>query len=112
LSKLPNLTYNGIWLIDLNLKKKNKTLQLKQGYHQNFNISLFHITFGKNFYNVDKIIFFQEVLQFKNVIMLCYSKQSSVRMITKVPPPLTWCFCQIIINCLSLIVTVCFLNQF
>ncbi len=32
------------------------------------------------------IIFFQKVLQFKNVIMICYSKESSMRMVSKVPP--------------------------
>jgi hypothetical protein len=58
--------------IDLNLLFFLKTLQLKQGYHQNFNISLFNITFVKTFYNVDidhlfflsrfasKIIFFKK----------------------------------------------------
>ncbi len=44
--------------------------------------------------------------------MLCYSKQSSVRMTTKVPPPLTYHICQIIVDCLSYVVIVCNLNQF
>jgi hypothetical protein len=44
-------------------------------------------------------------------MMLCYSKQSLVRMTTKIPPSLTWHIYQIVINCLSLVVTTCVLNQ-
>ncbi len=58
-----------------------------------------------------KIILFQKVLQFKDVIMHCYSKQSLVRMIIRVPPSLTLHICQILIDCLSLVVTICVLNQ-
>ncbi len=58
-----------------------------------------------------KIILFQKVLQFKDVIMHCYSKQSLMKMITRVPPPLTWHICQIFVDCFSLVVTTCVLNQ-
>jgi len=61
---------------------------------------------------VSKIILFQKVLQFKDAIMHSYSKQSLVRMTTRVPPPLTWHICQILIDCLSHGVTTCVLNQF
>ncbi len=43
--------------------------------------------------------------------MCCYSKQNSMRMTTKVPPPLTWHICQIVVDCFSLVVTTCVLNQ-
>jgi hypothetical protein len=60
---------------------------------------------------VSKIILFQKVLQLKDVIMHCYSKQSLVRMTTSFPPPLTWHVCQILVHCLYPIVTTCVLNQ-
>ncbi len=34
-----------------------------------------------------------------------------MRMITKVPPPLTWHICQIVIDCFFFVVTICILNQ-
>jgi hypothetical protein len=34
-----------------------------------------------------------------------------MKMTTKVPPPLTWHICQIVVDCLSLIVIACVLNQ-
>jgi hypothetical protein len=37
--------------------------------------------------------------------MFCYSKQSLLKMITKVPPSLTWHIYQIVVNRLSLVVT-------
>jgi len=33
---------------------------------------------------------FQEALQFVLPIMFCYSKQTIVKVIGQVPPPLTW----------------------
>jgi len=58
--------------------KENWTLQLKQCYHQNFNISLFIMIFAKTCYNVDndhflkkfegllaKSFFFNRVYNFK-----------------------------------------------
>jgi hypothetical protein len=44
--------------------------------------------------------------------MFCYSKQSLVMMTIKVPPPLTWHICQIVIDCSFFVVTTCILNQF
>jgi hypothetical protein len=49
-------------------------------------------------------------LQFKDIIMFCYNKQSSIKMTTKVPPPWTWHICQIVVDCLSPIVIYCVLN--
>ncbi len=43
--------------------------------------------------------------------MLCYSRQSLVRMTTKVPPLLGWHICQIIIDCFSHVIIACVLNQ-
>ncbi len=37
--------------------------------------------------------------------------QNLVRMTTKVPPPLTWYICPIVVDCLSTIVMACVLNQ-
>jgi hypothetical protein len=37
--------------------------------------------------------------------------QSLVKMTTRVPPPLTWHICQIVVNCLSPIITTCVRNQ-
>jgi hypothetical protein len=84
---------------------------------------LFIIAFAKNCYNLDIdhllflcrfasiIIIFQEALQFKDTIMFCYNRQSAIRMTTKFPPPWTWHICQIVVDCLSLILIVCVLNQ-
>jgi len=58
-----------------------------------------------------KIILFQKALQFRVVIVLCYSQQTVVRVIGHVPPTLTWHIYQIIINVLSLVINACVLNQ-
>jgi hypothetical protein len=42
---------------------------------------------------------------------MCYSKQINVRMSGHVPPPITWFICQILVDCLSPIISVCILNQ-
>jgi len=60
---------------------------------------------------VSKIILFQEALQFKATIFLCYSQQTVVRVTSGVPPPLIWHIFQIIIDVLSSIVSACVLNQ-
>jgi hypothetical protein len=59
-----------------------------------------------------KVIMFQDALLFQNVIVLCYSRQIAMKVVNQVPPPFTWHICQIIVDCLSLIVTICVLNQF
>ncbi len=38
---------------------------------------------------VCKVILFQEALQFKEVIILCYNMKNFVRMNARVPPPFT-----------------------
>jgi hypothetical protein len=43
--------------------------------------------------------------------MFCYNKRNSVKMTAKVPSPLTWHACQIIIDSLSPIVITCVLSQ-
>jgi hypothetical protein len=54
---------------------------------------------------------FQEALQKKFAIVLCYNKQTTMRLINQVHSLLTWQPCQIIVNCLSPIVFACILNQ-
>jgi hypothetical protein len=54
---------------------------------------------------------FQEALQFKDLIILCYSRQNIVRRSGKVPPLLSWHISKIIMDSLSLVVTTCVLNQ-
>jgi hypothetical protein len=51
---------------------------------------------------------FQEALQFKATIILCYNQQTIVKVIGRVPPPLTWHISQIIVDVLS---CACVLNQ-
>ncbi len=41
---------------------------------------------------------FQEALQFKDVIILCYNKQNIVRLCGKVLPLLTWHISKIIVD--------------
>jgi hypothetical protein len=50
-------------------------------------------------------------LQFKDVIILCYSRQNTVRISGKVPPFLSWHFFKIIVDFLSLVVITYVLNQ-
>jgi hypothetical protein len=54
---------------------------------------------------------FQEALQFKDVIILCYSRQNTVRINGKVPPFLSWHISKIIVDSLSLVMITCVLNQ-
>jgi hypothetical protein len=54
---------------------------------------------------------FQEALQFCSPIVLCYSKHIAVRVNGRVPPLRTWQISQIIVDCLSPIVSTCILNQ-
>jgi hypothetical protein len=49
---------------------------------------------------------FQEALQFKDVIIYCYSRQNIVRINGGVPPLLTWHIFKIIVDSLSPIVIV------
>ncbi len=44
-------------------------------------------------------------------IVLCYNRQTIMRITDCVPPPLTWHIFQIIVDVLSSIVSVCVLNQ-
>jgi hypothetical protein len=54
---------------------------------------------------------FQETSQFCYVIMFYYNKQTIVRVTCQVPPPLTWHISQIVVDCLSPIVSICVINQ-
>jgi hypothetical protein len=54
---------------------------------------------------------FQEALQFHYAIMFCYSKHTTVRVTSRVPPPLTWHISQIVVDCLLPIVSTCVINQ-
>jgi len=53
---------------------------------------------------------FQQALQFKNVIILCYSMHNVIN--GRVLPLLTWDILQIIVNSLLPIVSAYVLNQF
>ncbi len=50
-------------------------------------------------------------MQFKESIILYFSKQNFVRMSARVPLPLTWHICHIIVDSLGPIVSACILNQ-
>jgi len=54
---------------------------------------------------------FQEALLFRKAIVLCYSSQTTIHVSSRIPLIITWHICQTIIDCLSLVVTVCVLNQ-
>jgi len=58
-----------------------------------------------------KIILFQEALQFKATIILCYNQQTIMKVIGRVPPPLTWHISQIIVDFLFSIISAYVLNQ-
>jgi hypothetical protein len=49
---------------------------------------------------------------FHGAIIMCYNRQTNVQMSSHVSPPITWFICQTIIDCLSLVVSACILNQF
>jgi len=68
-----------------------------------------NLFFKKKF--ASKVILFQEALQFKETIILCYNMQNFVRMNAKVAPPLTWHICHIIVAYIGLVVSICILNQ-
>jgi len=70
------------------------------------------ICFVSLFYKfASKVIMFQEALLFQATIVLCYNRQTTMKVVNQVPPPFTWHICQIIIDCFSLIVIACVLNQ-
>jgi len=54
---------------------------------------------------------FQEAIQFRATIVLCYNQQITFKVIGHVPPPLNWHISQIIVNVLSLVVSAYVLNQ-
>ncbi len=58
-----------------------------------------------------KVIMLQKASQFCSVIMFYYSKHTIVRVTCQVPPPLTWHISQIVVGCLSPIVSTCVINQ-
>jgi len=58
-----------------------------------------------------KVIMFQKALLFRVAIVLCYSRQTAMKVVKQGPPPFTWHICQVIVDCLSFIVTTCILNQ-
>jgi hypothetical protein len=57
-----------------------------------------------------KVIIFQEILEYVNVINICYTRQSSALQ-AKVPNGLTWAIARIITETLNPIVHQCLLNQ-
>jgi hypothetical protein len=54
---------------------------------------------------------FQEALQFKDVIIFCYSRQNIVKISERVPPFFTWHISKTIVDSLSPVVIACVLNQ-
>ncbi len=54
---------------------------------------------------------FQDALQFKDVIIFCYSRQNIVRISGKVPPLFTWHILKIIMGSLFQLAIACVLNQ-
>ncbi len=42
---------------------------------------------------------------------MCYNNQTNVRLSSCISSPITWFICQTIVDCLSLIVYICVLNQ-
>jgi hypothetical protein len=96
---------NGIRLVlRLAFTPKKWTLQWKLGSLFCFIIiSAFYIFLGFEIYKIinllcywlccmfaSKVIIFQEALQFRSIIVLCYSKQTTMRVSSQVPPPLNW----------------------
>jgi hypothetical protein len=62
---------------------------------------------------INKIIMFQEALQFKDVIIFYYNKQKCIIKINgRTPPLLTWHIFQIIVDLHFLITNACVLNWF
>jgi hypothetical protein len=53
---------------------------------------------------------FQEALQFHFVIVLYYNKHIAMRVNDQVPPPRIWQISQIIVDCLSPIISACIFN--
>ncbi len=60
---------------------------------------------------VSQIILFQETLEFKHTIALCYGRQQSLALQGHVPTPQVWAIAQIVANTLGLVVQQCVLNQ-
>jgi SNF family Na+-dependent transporter len=58
-----------------------------------------------------KIIMFQVALKFRVAIVFYYNRQTTMRVVKQMRPPLTWHISQIIIDCLSPIVIAYVLNQ-
>jgi hypothetical protein len=59
-----------------------------------------------------KIIMFQEVVQFKEVIILCYIKQNTIKINGKVPPFFTWHIFKIIVDSFFRAMNACVLSKF
>jgi hypothetical protein len=59
-----------------------------------------------------KIIMFQEVVQFKEVIILSYIKPNTININGKVPPFLTWHIQKIILDSFLPPMNACVLSQF
>ncbi len=60
---------------------------------------------------VSRIILFQETLEFKHTIVLCYGRQQSLALQGHVPSPQVWAIVQTIVNTLGFVGQQCVLNQ-
>jgi hypothetical protein len=60
---------------------------------------------------VSKVILFQEFLEFKHTIALCYGQQQSLALQGHVPSPQVWVIAQVVVDILGPMVQQCVLNQ-
>jgi hypothetical protein len=88
--------------------RSGKKLALKVGCHNN-EITPMKIIMKTKF--VNKVIMFEEILNFKQAILLCYGRQKTVTLQQKVLKAQMWVITETIIHCLNLMVTTCAMNQ-
>ncbi len=58
------------------------------------------------------MILFQEAFLFCGAIVMCYNRQTTIRVSGRVPPPITWFICQTMVDYLNHIFNACVLKQF
>jgi len=58
-----------------------------------------------------KVVLFQETIEFKHVIVLCYGSQQSLILQGHVPNPQVWVVAQVVANTLGLVVQQCVSNH-
>lgn len=58
-----------------------------------------------------KVVIFQETIEFKHAIVLCYGSQQSLALQGCVPNPQVWVVAQVVANTLGLVVQQCVPNH-